>query len=194
MLLSVSDCWNTCSAQQRQAQAGCSCRVQAAAVSTPCWWGHRMLSAWAMRIQQWLPRPARAQQPLLSCAHGTCSAHHDCIGQHCMLPCCLPLCAPSQPPRSFDNCAHHLSFCESSAVCRNVLQTLKVVLQEGGTRGLWRGTGPTVVRLAFGAGINFVALENLKHFMLEVLPQGSGQLGYLQAAAVGGEGAAVMQY
>jgi hypothetical protein len=71
--------------------------------------------------------------------------------------------------------------------CRNVLQTLKVVLHEGGTRGLWRGTGPTVVRLAFGAGINFVALENLKHFMLDVLPQGTGQLGYLQAAAVGGE-------
>jgi hypothetical protein len=44
------------------------------------------------------------------------------------------------------------------------------------------------VRLAFGAGINFVALENLKHFMLDVLPHSSGQLGYLQAAAVGGEG------
>lgn len=70
--------------------------------------------------------------------------------------------------------------------CRNVLQTLKVVLHEGGVRGLWRGTGPTVVRLAIGAGINFVALENLKHFMLDVLPHGSGQLGYLQAAAVGG--------
>lgn len=44
------------------------------------------------------------------------------------------------------------------------------------------------MRLAFGAGINFVALENLKHFMLDVLPHSSGQLGYLQAAAVGGEG------
>jgi hypothetical protein len=42
------------------------------------------------------------------------------------------------------------------------------------------------VRLSFGAGINFVALEKLKHFMLEVLPHASGQLGYLQAAAVGG--------
>lgn len=68
-----------------------------------------------------------------------------------------------------------------------MLQTLKVVLNEAGVRGLWRGTGPTVVRLAFGAGINFVALENLKHFMLDALPHSSGQLGYLQAAAVGGE-------
>lgn len=45
------------------------------------------------------------------------------------------------------------------------------------------------MRLAFGAGINFVALENLKHYMLDVLPQGTGQLGYLQAATVGGESA-----
>jgi hypothetical protein len=64
---------------------------------------------------------------------------------------------------------------------------MQVVLQEYGVRGLWRGTGPTVVRLSFGAGINFVALEKLKHFMLDVLPHASGQLGYLQAAAVGGE-------
>eukprot|EP00878_Enallax_costatus_P033065 GHUV01036446.1.p1 GENE.GHUV01036446.1~~GHUV01036446.1.p1 ORF type:complete len:152 (+),score=42.63 GHUV01036446.1:366-821(+) len=71
-------------------------------------------------------------------------------------------------------------------VNRNVAQTLEVLLQEGGVRGMWRGTGPTVVRLAIGAGINFVALENLKHFMLDVLPHASGQLGYFQAAAVGG--------
>lgn len=69
---------------------------------------------------------------------------------------------------------------------RSVGQTLQVVLNEYGVRGLWRGTGPTVVRLSIGAGINFVALERLKHIMLEVLPHASGQLGYLQAAAVGG--------
>eukprot|EP00882_Tetradesmus_deserticola_P013472 GHRQ01014304.1.p1 GENE.GHRQ01014304.1~~GHRQ01014304.1.p1 ORF type:complete len:272 (+),score=97.70 GHRQ01014304.1:479-1294(+) len=69
---------------------------------------------------------------------------------------------------------------------RSVAQTLQVVLQEAGVRGLWRGTGPTVVRLSIGAGINFVALEKLRHFMLDALPHASGQLGYLQAAAVGG--------
>jgi len=67
-----------------------------------------------------------------------------------------------------------------------VLQTLQVVLHEGGVRELWRGTGPTVVRLSVGAGINFVVLERLKHLVLDVLPHTSGQLGYLQAAAVGG--------
>lgn len=77
--------------------------------------------------------------------------------------------------------------------CRNVNQTFQVLLQEGGMRGMWRGTGPTVVRLAVGASINFVALENLKHFMLDVLPQASGQLGYLQAAAVGGKLAPAVQ-
>jgi hypothetical protein len=55
-------------------------------------------------------------------------------------------------------------------------------------RGLWRGTGPTVVRLSLGAGINFVVLEKLKHLMLEHLPRTAGQLDWLQAALVGGEG------
>lgn len=91
--------------------------------------------------------------------------------------------ALSLPPSSNTHAHAHAH----TRLNRNVLQTLKVLLSEGGARGLWRGTGPTVVRLAFGAGINFVALENLKHFMLDVLPQSSGQLGYLQAAAVGGE-------
>jgi solute carrier family 25 protein 38 len=67
-----------------------------------------------------------------------------------------------------------------------VVPTLHTVLREGGVRGLWRGTGPTVVRLAVGAGINFVALEHLKHSMLTALPHASGQLGFMQAAAVGG--------
>ncbi|KAI8475689.1 MAG: mitochondrial carrier domain-containing protein [Monoraphidium minutum] len=65
-------------------------------------------------------------------------------------------------------------------------QTLRVLLKEGGVRGMWRGTGPTVVRLSLGAGINFVVLERLKAFMLHGLPPSQGQLGFLQAALVGG--------
>jgi len=41
-------------------------------------------------------------------------------------------------------------------------------MTEGGLKGMWRGTGPTVVRLSLGAGINFVVLEKLKHAMLHV--------------------------
>ncbi len=69
--------------------------------------------------------------------------------------------------------------------CRTTAEALKVVLSESGVRGLWRGTGPTVVRLSFGAGINFVALEKMKEFMLQGVAA-NGQLGNLQAAAVGG--------
>jgi hypothetical protein len=43
-----------------------------------------------------------------------------------------------------------------------------------------------VVRLSVGAGINFVVLERLKHFMLHHMPHVSGQLGFIQAALVGG--------
>jgi solute carrier family 25 protein 38 len=46
--------------------------------------------------------------------------------------------------------------------------TLKALLKEAGVRGMWRGTGPTVVRLSLGAGINFVVLEKLKETMLHV--------------------------
>ena len=46
--------------------------------------------------------------------------------------------------------------------------TLRKLLAEGGVRGMWRGTGPTVVRLSLGAGINFVVLEKLKAAMINV--------------------------
>ena len=69
---------------------------------------------------------------------------------------------------------------------RSTAQTFKLILHESGVRGFWRGTGPTVVRLSVGAGINFVVLERLKHFMLQSVPHVSGQLGFLQAALVGG--------
>jgi solute carrier family 25 protein 38 len=46
--------------------------------------------------------------------------------------------------------------------------TLRALLSEGGVRGMWRGTGPTVVRLSLGAGLNFVVLEKLKAAMLTV--------------------------
>lgn len=40
--------------------------------------------------------------------------------------------------------------------------TLRMLLKEGGTRGMWRGTGPTVWRLSLGAGLHFTALDALK--------------------------------
>lgn len=81
----------------------------------------------------------------------------------------------------------------ATGVTRNTADTLKLVLHEYGVRGLWRGTGPTVVRLSLGAAINFVVLEKLKCMALQHLQsrqQQEGQhaqLGYLESALVGGE-------
>jgi hypothetical protein len=64
--------------------------------------------------------------------------------------------------------------------------TLQLVLREGGARGLWRGTGPTVIRLSFGAAINMVVLERLKSALVQQLEGGGHHLSSLNAALVGG--------
>ena len=88
---------------------------------------------------------------------------------------------------SFSECTHRTIYpLLTHPHFRSMGATLRVLLAEGGFRGLWRGTGPTVLRLSLGAGINFVALEQLKMAALTTLPHASGQLGILQAAAVGG--------
>jgi solute carrier family 25, member 38 len=45
---------------------------------------------------------------------------------------------------------------------RSAAAVLRGIVASEGARGLWRGTGPTVVRLSAGAALNFVALERLK--------------------------------
>lgn len=53
-------------------------------------------------------------------------------------------------------------------------------------RGLWRGTGPTVIRLTFGAGLNFALLEVLKSVLEQQQDDGSRRLEAGRAAVVGG--------
>jgi solute carrier family 25 protein 38 len=48
------------------------------------------------------------------------------------------------------------------AAPRSAAAVLRGIVAAEGVRGLWRGTGPTVVRLSAGAALNFVALERLK--------------------------------
>jgi solute carrier family 25 protein 38 len=48
------------------------------------------------------------------------------------------------------------------AAPRSAAAALRGIVAVEGVRGLWRGTGPTVVRLSLGAALNFVALERLK--------------------------------
>ena len=45
---------------------------------------------------------------------------------------------------------------------RSAAAVLRGIVASEGARGLWRGTGPTVVRLSAGAALNFVVLERLK--------------------------------
>ena len=57
-------------------------------------------------------------------------------------------------------------------------------------RGLWRGTSPTVARLALGVGVHFLALEFIKDAIHNYSPQGAGQkhgqLSAVQAFLSGG--------
>ena len=58
------------------------------------------------------------------------------------------------------------------------------------SRGLWRGTSPTVARLAIGVGVHFLALEYIKDAIYNFSPQGAehkhGQLSPIQAFLSGG--------
>jgi len=57
-------------------------------------------------------------------------------------------------------------------------------------RGLWRGTSPTVARLALGVGVHFLALEFIKDAIYSFGPKGTeqkhGQLSAGQAFMSGG--------
>ncbi|KAK9825889.1 hypothetical protein WJX81_001859 [Elliptochloris bilobata] len=44
----------------------------------------------------------------------------------------------------------------------SMVGTVRKIYAEGGTRDLWRGTGPTVFRLSIGVGIQFFILDSLK--------------------------------
>ena len=63
-----------------------------------------------------------------------------------------------------------------------------MVLREQGVRGLWRGTTPTVIRLALGAGTHFPLLERFKAVLQVQQPDGSMKLTPLRAALAGGCG------
>lgn len=67
--------------------------------------------------------------------------------------------------------------------------TVKKLLNEGGVRGLWRGTGPTVWRLSLGAAIHFTVLDSLKTFAEARRPD--GKMNSLDLFLVGGLSRAV---
>ena len=52
-------------------------------------------------------------------------------------------------------------------------------------RTLWRGTQPTVIRLALGAGLHFFCLETIKPLFEARQPDGSTGVSALGAMVVG---------
>jgi solute carrier family 25 protein 38 len=78
-----------------------------------------------------------------------------------------------------------------SHLSRSTVATFKMIIHEGGVRGLWRGTGPTVIRLSCGAAVNMVILERLKGALLQQLENGATHLSSTNAALVGGLSRAV---
>lgn len=50
------------------------------------------------------------------------------------------------------------------------LATARAIVDHGGMRALWQGTQPTVIRLAFGAGVHFFILETVRPVVATLLP------------------------
>lgn len=78
----------------------------------------------------------------------------------------------------------------AKGISRSTAGAFRVLVKEQGVRGLWRGTSPTVARLALGVGVHFLALEFIKDAIHNYSPQGAGQkhgqLSAVQAFLSGG--------
>lgn len=67
---------------------------------------------------------------------------------------------------------------------RGPFSTARVVYNEGQLAALWRGSGPTVLRLSIGAGLHFLLLDAMKDYCTRV-NEGS-QITNIQNIAIGG--------
>ena len=70
---------------------------------------------------------------------------------------------------------------------RSTAQTIALIAKDGG--GLltfWKGTQPTVIRLAVGAGLHFTLLETIKPWFEKRKPDGTVHMDALGAALTGG--------
>lgn len=59
-------------------------------------------------------------------------------------------------------------------------------MKAGGVRGLWQGTGPSVIRVGLGAALQFVVLEHVKSLLSVPLANGTSHLSAMGAAISGG--------
>jgi solute carrier family 25, member 38 len=72
-------------------------------------------------------------------------------------------------------------------VTRSTAQTIALIAKEGGgLMTFWKGTQPTVIRLAVGAGLHFTLLESIKPWFEKRRPDGTVHMDALGAALTGG--------
>ncbi|DBA86103.1 TPA: hypothetical protein ACH3X1_005622 [Trebouxia sp. C0004] len=71
----------------------------------------------------------------------------------------------------------------AKGISRSTTGAFRVLIKEQGVRGLWRGTSPTVARLAIGVGVHFLALEFIKDAIYNFGSKNAGHShGHLSAA------------
>jgi solute carrier family 25 protein 38 len=72
-------------------------------------------------------------------------------------------------------------------VTRTTAQTITLIAKQGGgLMSFWRGTQPTVIRLAIGAGLHFSLLESIKPWFEKRNPDGTVHMDAVGAALTGG--------
>lgn len=71
---------------------------------------------------------------------------------------------------------------------RNVLATTRSIVKANGFRGLWRGSGPSVVRMGLGVGLHMVLVDYAATALTKKLEDGGTHLSSLNAALAGGGG------
>lgn len=83
---------------------------------------------------------------------------------------------------------HHHSMLTWSFISmrRTTLQAAAEIVKAGGIRGLWQGTGPSVLRVGAGAGVHFVLLEQVKAMLLAAPASGPVETLTAAGAALAG--------
>lgn len=69
-------------------------------------------------------------------------------------------------------------------LCRGPWNAAKTVFSEGGLPSLWRGSGPTVIRLSIGAGLHFFLLDWMKESFVRI--NKGAEISSAQNVAIGG--------
>lgn len=76
---------------------------------------------------------------------------------------------------------------QSGHVCTGTWNTVQNIGKEGGWRGFWSGTTPSIVRVGMGVGLYFVVLEHLQDLFAKQEPRtGNRQITSTQALLIGG--------